>query len=207
MLGVIDLTGGYEALAVEILIEKGFKVNRAEGRKIKNYKRSIGENAKSDKIDAKILAEYGKTNQERLRIYSKEEEDVEFKNLVKRLEELEVMLQMEKNRLNAPNKENIKNFIQRTIKNLEKEIEKVEEEITKSLEGKAEIREKIEILKEQKGVGEKVATKIVGLLSELEKNEAIYGIYMENKQQKQSHQIYKQLKINPLENIKIFKRG
>lgn len=52
---LIDLTGGYEAEAVKGLTAHGYKVHRAQGRKVKQFISSYGQKAKTDKIDAKML--------------------------------------------------------------------------------------------------------------------------------------------------------
>ena len=138
---VVDLTGGYEALCVNMFYDKGFKVIRAEGRKVKNFARAMGITAKTDTIDAKILADYGEKCFERLRIYKPYNSSI--KKLVMRLSDLKDMAQKEKNRLKAP--DNIEQLILKDEK----------------------LNAKYTMLLEQKGVGKKVAFILLGLLPEL----------------------------------------
>lgn len=67
---VIDLTGGYEQLCVDIFHEFKFAIHRAEGRRIKSFLKCYGQFAKTDKIDAKSLALYGEKMQEKLILYT-----------------------------------------------------------------------------------------------------------------------------------------
>ena len=51
--------GGYELALISSLIVAGYKVHRADSRKVKNFIRSFGSIAKTDTLDAKALANYG----------------------------------------------------------------------------------------------------------------------------------------------------
>lgn len=163
---VVDLTGGYEALCVNMFYDKGFKVIRAEGRKVKNFARAMGITAKTDTIDAKILADYGEKCFERLRLYTPYNSSI--KKLVMRLSDLKDIAQKEKNRLKAPdNVAIVVKSIQTLLKTYEKEITKLEEYIEEIIESNEVLRKKYRLLLEQKGIGKKVAFILLGLLPEL----------------------------------------
>ena len=163
---VVDLTGGYEALCVNMFYDKGFKVIRAEGRKVKNFARAMGITAKTDTIDAKILADYGEKCFERLRLYTPYNSSI--KKLVMRLSDLKDMAQKEKNRLKAPdNAAIVVKSIQTLLKTYEKEITKLEEYIEEIIESNEVLRKKYRLLLEQKGIGKKIAFILLGLLPEL----------------------------------------
>ena len=163
---VVDLTGGYEALCVNMFHDKGFKVIRAEGRKVKNFARAMGITAKTDTIDAKLLADYGEKCFERLRLYTPY--DSSIKKLVMRLSDLRDIAQKEKNRLKAPdNAPIVIKSIQTLLKVYEKEIAKPEEHIEEVIENNEILKKKYKLLLEQKGIGKKVAFTLLGLLPEL----------------------------------------
>lgn len=163
---VIDLTGGYEALCVNMFYEKGFNVIRAEGRRVKNFARAMGVKAKTDAIDAKILAEYGEKCLEKLRLHQVYNSSI--KKLVMRLEDLKDMAQKEKNRLKAPDNDKVViNSIQTLLETYEKEIAKLEDYIEEIISKNEELKEKYKLLLTQKGVGKKVAFILLGLLPEL----------------------------------------
>ena len=163
---VVDLTGGYEALCVNMLYDNGFNVIRAEGRKVKNFARAMGIIAKTDAIDAKLLAEYGEKCFESLRIYKPYNSKI--KKLVMRLSDIKSYAQQEKNRLKAPDNDVIvKKSIENVLKTYEKEITKLEDYIEQLILKDEELSAKYKMLLEQKGVGKKVAFILLGLLPEL----------------------------------------
>lgn len=163
---VIDLTGGYEALCVNMFYEKGYNVIRAEGRKVKNFARAIGVTAKTDIIDAKLLADYGEKCFERLRLYHPYDSCI--KKLMMRLMDLKDIEQKEKNRFQAPdNAPIVKETIKTMIKSLERQITKLEEHIESEIEQNEILKAKYKRLLEQKGIGKKVAFILLGLLPEL----------------------------------------
>ena len=163
---IIDLTGGYEALCVNEFYAKGYNIIRAEGRKVKAFARALGISAKTDKIDANILAQYGEKCFNTLRLYQPYNNQI--KKLVVRLSDLKQQLQQEKNRLKAPdNMQIVTRSIKQLINIYEKEIAKLENEIEIIIENDEELRRKYKLLLEQKGVGKKVAYILLGLLPEL----------------------------------------
>lgn len=163
---IIDLTGGYEALCVNEFYAKGFKVIRAEGRKVKSFARALGINAKTDKIDAHILAQYGEKCFESLRLYKPYNNQI--KKLVMRLGDIKLLLQQEKNRLKAPdNMPIVTKSIKLFISVYEKEIKTLETEIEALIKQDAVLAKKYALMTEQKGIGKKVAFILLGLLPEL----------------------------------------
>lgn len=101
---IIDLTGGYETQCVKAFYQAGFTIHRAEGRKVKSFMRACGQLAKTDSIDARALADYGKRLQDKLTLF--QPVDNEIKPYIMRLNELKQLLQMEKNRLQSPQTDN-----------------------------------------------------------------------------------------------------
>ena len=163
---IIDLTGGYEALCVNEFYVKGYNIIRAEGRKVKAFARALGISAKTDKIDANILAQYGEKCFNTLRLYQPYNNQI--KKLVMRLSDIKQLLQQEKNRLKAPdNMQIVTRSIKQLINIYEKEIAKLENEIENIIENDEELRKKYKLLLEQKGIGKKVAYILLGLLPEL----------------------------------------
>ena len=163
---IIDLTGGYEALCVNEFYVKGYNIIRAEGRKVKAFARALGISAKTDKIDANILAQYGEKCFNTLRLYQPYNNQI--KKLVMRLSDIKQLLQQEKNRLKAPdNMQIVTRSIKQLINIYEKEIAKLENEIEIIIENDEELKKKYKLLLEQKGIGKKVAYILLGLLPEL----------------------------------------
>lgn len=51
-------TGGYERGLRQALLEVGFEVRRLNPRRVRLYAKSLGRNAKNDRIDARVIARY-----------------------------------------------------------------------------------------------------------------------------------------------------
>lgn len=67
---VLETTGGYEMRLVLTLCEAGYSVHRANTRKVKHFIRSLGNSAKTDKLDSKALALYGYERSTRLECFT-----------------------------------------------------------------------------------------------------------------------------------------
>ena len=163
---VIDLTGGYEAECVKLFDKKGFKVIRAEGRRVKYFAQANSLHAKTDKIDARLLAKFGERCFERLRPYKYSDDTI--MKLVLRMQDLKDACQQEKNRLQMPNiLSETKKSVQRTIKFYEQEIMEFERLIEQKIKADELLCKKYNLYVSQKGVGKQVAFALIGLMPEL----------------------------------------
>lgn len=163
---IIDLTGGYETQCVKAFYQAGFTIHRAEGRTVKAFMRACGQLAKTDSIDARALADYGKRLQDKLILF--QPVDNEIKPYVMRLNELKQLLQMEKNRLQSPQTGNkIYEQISRHIAFLKAEIKFLAKELQQIIETTPQLHQKQKVLTSQIGIGETTANLLLALLPEL----------------------------------------
>src|SRR5919204_4634747 len=89
---VVEATGGYEEALVLASFEAGLPVALVSPQRVRQYARAKGRLAKTDPLDAQLLAEYGKTMQPRLFV-GKSEERRRLAALVGRRNQLMDMLQ------------------------------------------------------------------------------------------------------------------
>jgi len=165
---VIDTTGGYEHLCCELLYEKGHTVHQAHSYRVKNFIRSMGQEAKTDRLDAIMLARYGLERKENLRVYAPASQNQQLlKSLLTRREELVKMQTQEKNRLSGPMAAELKSSFETLLKTLKKEIKNIETRIRKCIKQDEMMKAKEKILLDIKGVGEKTAFSLLGLMPEL----------------------------------------
>ena len=68
LLVVCEATGGYERHVLAICVELGVAVHKAHGARVRHFARYLGLLAKTDPIDARVLALYGLKTQD-LRLY------------------------------------------------------------------------------------------------------------------------------------------
>src|SRR5262245_12587407 len=59
MLVICEATGGYERHVLEVALEMGIAIHRAHGARVRHFGRYRGLLAKTDPIDARLLAQYG----------------------------------------------------------------------------------------------------------------------------------------------------
>lgn len=165
---VLETTGGHEMGLLEYLVTNQIVVHRGDTRKIKNFIRSFGKYAKTDKIDAIAIAQYGFERHSSLREYQMQEAlQSKLQKLMERRNDLMQMLVQEKNRLQAPANKRFNESITRIIEALEKEITAIDLEINTNINSnQAYADKKVEIMKTP-GIGEKTANSLLCLLPEL----------------------------------------
>jgi len=165
---ILEPTGGYEISLLYRLCEEGFTVHRAHTRKVKHFIRSLGNEAKTDKLDAKNLSRYGYERFTYLDAFKPpSKEAVKLYELVQRRKDLKQMLVAEKNRLNAPRTGLVKSSISTLIGILLNEIKSINEEMEKLIEQDCALKEKKKLLKTIPGIGNITANELLILLPEL----------------------------------------
>lgn len=165
---IVEATGGYENEVIHALLAASFNVHRADTRKVKAFIRSLGNGAKTDALDAKALAKYGCERGHYLPLFHLQpQENKELFQLQQRYNDLQAMIRAEKNRLQAPGGEVIKESIKLLIKNLEEQIQAIRQAIAQVIDTNAALKSKKEILKQVPGIGDNVAAALLSLLPEL----------------------------------------
>src|SRR5512142_1651961 len=95
---VVDATGGHQRQAVEALFHAGLSLAVVNPARVRQFARASGLLAKTDKLDALVLAAYGKTMQPR-RYEGKTDAEKQLSALLGRRKQVEEMLKAEQNRL------------------------------------------------------------------------------------------------------------
>lgn len=165
---VLEPTGGYEMRLLMNLCDKGYSVHRAHTRHVKNFIRSFGNGAKTDKLDAKNLSLYGFERSKSLDKFTPQtKKAVNLYELIQRRRDLKQMQTAEKNRFKGPRVEFIKDSIEAILNVLSNEVDEITKEIDRLIEQDLSLKEKKEILKTIPGIGNIIANELLGLLPEL----------------------------------------
>jgi transposase len=164
---VVEATGGYEEALVLGLYEADLPVALVSPQRVRQYAKARGLLAKTDKLDAQNLAEYGKNIQPRLFV-AKSEEGRRLSAIVGRRRQLEDMLKTEKNRLRTVHLE-IKTSLQTILACLEAEVERLDEEIRKFMAEHEDFKEQEKLLRSAKSIGPVTAATLLADLPELGK--------------------------------------
>lgn len=162
---VLEATGGLETRVVSALAARGCPVVVVNPRQARDFAKATGKLAKTDSLDAHVLAHFADAVRPEIRALK----DMEAQNLDAlntRRRQIVEMLTAEKNRLlMAPSwtRQDIKNHIDW----LEKCLDKVNKEIKKLLKKSPIWREKDNILQSTPGVGPVLSVTLLADLPEL----------------------------------------
>lgn len=164
-----ESSGGYENQMLRTVSESGFNIKHIDPRRIKGFAASEGIKAKTDAIDAKIIAKYAeqKHNATSISKIMPTPAQQQLNELNKRRKQLVKHATMEKSRLKHPESIYSKKSIDSTLKFLEKEIEKITQEIKDLLATNKEWQQKTKLIMSIPGVGECTTMELLASLPEL----------------------------------------
>ena len=165
---VLESTGHYQKAAVGALLAEGLPAVVVNARQVRDFAKGTGQLAKTDAIDAAILAHFGEVVETRVRPLESKE-ILEFRDLYDRRGQLVGMLAMEKNHHHAAQQSSSKVLknIERHIGYLEKQIRDLEGRLDHFIESTEAFRAKDEILQTITGIGPQVSRTLLAHLPEL----------------------------------------
>ena len=162
---VCEATGGFERAAIAMLAAAGLLVVVANPRQIRDFARATGQLAKTDQIDAAILALFAERVRPTPRPLPDEAAQLLDALLTRRRQLLE-MLVAEKNRLGfAPRP--LHKGIQQHIRWLERQLDDVTKDLADQIERSPVWRAKDDLLQSVPGVGPIVSAVLLAELPEL----------------------------------------
>lgn len=161
----LEATGGYERLAANLLSQAGFRVAVMNPTRVRRFAQGVGKLAKTDKIDAEIIAWHASVVKP---IPNGQRTEVEQKlaSFVERRRQLLVEVVAEKNRLSTCG-EAIRKDIEEHIEWIEAHVDRLEGEIRDCIAQNADWQARAEIIDSVPGVGEITASTMVAELPEL----------------------------------------
>jgi transposase len=164
---VVEATGGYQRNIVERLFLAGLAVAVVNPARVRQFARACGLLAKTDKLDAFVLGEFGRKMQPKC-YEGKTEAEKHLSALLVRRKQLEEMLKAEQNRLRtiAPN---LRSSVERSIAFLKEEKKRIDEQIRELMNEQKAWQEQSEILRSAPGVGPVTTATLLAELPELGK--------------------------------------
>ena len=162
---VLEATGRYHQLVLSRLLAAGLPAIAINPRQARDFARAIGRLAKTDAIDADVLAEFAEKIRPELRSIA-DEATQELEAICTRRRQLVAMLSAEKNRLHTASK-GIRSEIQKHIHWLEKEIGQLEKDLDKRIRSSPAWCEKDDLLRTCKGIGPVTTYTMLSCLPEL----------------------------------------
>jgi transposase len=162
---VMEATGGYQAPAVAALSVAGLSVAVVNPRQVRDFGRATGQLAKTDVLDAQVIARFGEMLRPEPRSLP-DEETVALNALVVRRRQIVDMITAEKNRLGTAEKV-VRRDIEEHIKWLQRRLKDADDDLYDGLKKSALWRVKEQILKSVPGVGRVTTVTLIAQLPEL----------------------------------------
>lgn len=161
---VMEASGGYERRAAAVLLAAGLPVAVVNPRQARDFARSLGQLAKTDAIDARVLARFAEVLKPAPSRLSEEAAE-QLRELELRRRQVVEMIVAERNRLRTAPR--TADRIQEHLRWLEEEVRRTEKEIEGLIQSDPGLKAKTAILQSVPGVGRAVSATLLGSLPEL----------------------------------------
>lgn len=163
---VMEATGGYELDLAIRLCEADLPVAVVNPRQVRDYARAIGKLAKTDAIDAYVIARFAQDVRPQARDRIKLE-NLHLKELVARREQLVDIRSAEKNRLSTAHSDAVLGTIEQLIQSLNEQICQIDKQLDDAIKSNPTWSKKVDLITSVPGVGRKTAITLVTWLPEL----------------------------------------
>jgi transposase len=160
----MEATGAYSIPLAEFLVQSGYPVAVVNPAKIKGFAKSELSRVKTDKADAKLIARYALEKQPSL--WTPPPANIrELQALLRRVEDLLEMRQMEKNRLDTADV-SIAESIKTVLTQLEKELKATRKRIQCLIDQDPDLKRRRDLLETIPGIAEASSAHLLVALSE-----------------------------------------
>ena len=167
LLVVCEATGGYERHVLAAAQELALACHRAHGSRVRFFARYLGLAAKTDAIDARMLALYG-LKTERLRLYEPPSaEEATLRELKARRDEIRDMLVAESNRLDHASHRSVLAGLKAHIRALRACLASLDKEIAELLRTAPALARKAWLMQTVIGIGPQTAAACLAYMPEL----------------------------------------
>jgi transposase len=163
---VLEATGGYERLLVAALVAAELPVVVVNPRQVRDFAKALGLLAKTDTIDALVLARFAHAVQPPQRPLP-DEHVLKLRELLARRSQLIEMRTMESNRLHQARGRRVHSDLLSSIEFIDKRLKRLDREIDEELAKSPAWREKLDLLQTVPGIGPQTARVLVVELPEL----------------------------------------
>jgi transposase len=163
---LLEASGGLETPLVAVLLHAGLPAVVINPRQVRDFAKATGELAKTDAIDAGIIAHFADAVRPAVRPFP-DKATRELDALVTRRRQLNDMITAESNRLLRCGSQKVRGHIEKLLRLLKAELVAIEHEIDDVIKASPAWREKENLLRSVKGVGPVLSSTLLGELPEL----------------------------------------
>lgn len=166
---VCESTGGYENLMCKTLRKQSYKVWPVQPKRIKAFIESEGIKAKTDKIDAKMIALFASQKSSSYEIIQRSDDNEKLRNLVALKASTTISAAELKTQLQQVSDADCLNYLNKNLKFLEKQIEKISNQIDSLINDNETFAQTTKIITSIPGIGNGTAEMFTALMPELGK--------------------------------------
>jgi transposase len=166
VLVVLEATGGLERRLVGELATAGISVAIVNPRQVRDFARGLGRLAKTDPIDAAVLARFAQVVQPAPSQKTSEKQR-ELQELVTRRQQLMGLRIAESNRLSTVSTKAAQRSITKVLQTIDKQVVAVDAAIARLVESDDDWKRKAEIIDSVPGFAESSSHKLIGDLPEI----------------------------------------
>lgn len=163
---VLEATGGYERALTDHLRTADLPLLIVNPRRVRDYARAMGLIAKTDKIDARVIAEFATSPRLVLRELP-DAHTLQRKALIARKDQLVEIHVAERNRLEHAVDAPVLESIRQVLAVIEEQIATVDRQLAEDIAADENLQHKVEILDSVPGLGAATAIMLVTQLPEL----------------------------------------
>ncbi len=162
---VLESTGGLERRVLVALYAEQLPVALVNPGRVREFAKSTGRLAKTDKLDARILAHFAEAVRPPVVILPSEEEQ-ELSALMTRRRQVLEMLTSEKNHLSSAPL-SVRPFVERNLASLQQQLDELNQRINEFIDHNPTFHQKEDILRSAPGVGQITAAILLSDLPEI----------------------------------------
>lgn len=162
---VLEATGGYERQVMRALVSADLPAVVVNPRQVRDFAKATGQLAKTDSIDAGVLAHFAEVIRPALRPLP-DAVTLELRALTSRRRQLLEMIAAENNRLEMASKA-VRKSIHAHIGYLEQALERINQELDRAIEQSPIWKENEDLLRSAKGIGPVTSRTLLAELPEL----------------------------------------
>lgn len=162
----LEATGGFETVVAATLGAAGLPVAVVNPAQVRAFGTALGQRAKSDPIDARLIARFAATTRPEARPLP-DEATARLADLVSRRRQIIAMMVAERQRQKRFAERRLQKSIARLLDALQRELSEVEAGIDDDIRGSPAWREKEDLLASVPGVGPVIARTLIAEMPEL----------------------------------------
>lgn len=164
-LSVVEATGGYERGLVAEAVTAGHHIAVVNPRQVRDFAKAFNVLAKTDRIDASVIARFAETTRPEPVGYSERQE--QLRELIVRRRQLIDHRTAEKNRCETARSSLVRNSVRKLIETINKDIARIDRAVLELVQSNDDWRDRYKRVSEVPGIGKQTAAVMLAELPEL----------------------------------------